>query len=531
MRKWSLLNSLTMAGLLAGAWTRAAGQDVARPLPTEVRPTSPAPVGAPIPPPALAGVPTPPPPPPPAATPPSAVISQDASVPAAVNPVITSDPPPNDKLPFKWTWGGQYRIDPNSANFPFQPLVITNDQHTESFVQQRMRLWATVNPNEHVEGYIQVQLGGTLWGQNADFGKTFNAPFPVPPPNQDVVGVELRRGWVAYQDEECGKLRAGILDWHDSFGDTLASSDYDFNIGGVDWTKVFKECNNLKVVLAALFLSDLPLITTDDVPVGSHTSWLLAADVDQPLGEKSSVGGSVYYLTDRGDYSYPTYAPYRSSWDVWLGVRAKTVLMDTVPVNGFALLNSGEREDLEGVTVLRHTGFAGKFEIGPIEFGPGKFSAQALYASGSDTPGFGTTSEFRTVAQTYRDNFGAQGYWSYLYLTSPNGPADTKDLGVSLQNRGLGLFTVQAKYEYPLCGKLSGTSAVGWLRAANPNPTSGGTEIGTEVSQMVTYNFGGGLKLDVGTAYLFTGDFYQDGPLAPSPHGLWELFSRLQLEF
>ncbi len=104
-----------------------------------------------------------------------------------------------------------------------------------------------------------------------------------------------------------------------------------------------------------------------------------------------------------------------------------------------------------------------------------------------------------------------------MHITSANGPSDVNDLGVSLQDRGLGLFTVQAKYEYPLCKKLTGTLAVGWLRSACANPTSGSTEIGTEISQMFTYNFGGGLKLDLGAAYLLTGDFYKTAPVAPSP--------------
>jgi hypothetical protein len=433
------------------------------------------------------------------------------------------------KTPIKYSWGGQYRIEPNSANFPFQPPFITDHEHVETFVSQRMRVWATVNPNEHVEGYIQMQIGGVLWGQNVDFPKTFDGPkFP---PNEDRVGIMLRRGWVAYQDEDCGKWRAGILDWHDSFGDTLASSDYEFDIGGVDWTKTFKDCNNLKVTLAALYLSDLPLITTENVPLGSHTAWLLTADVDQPVGEKSSVGASVYYLPDRGDYSYPTFFPYKSAWDAWFGVRGKTVLLDTLPVNAFAILNTGERKDVYNETVFRHTGYAGKFEVGPLPLGPGKLSAQALYSSGSDHPGVGDTSEFRTVAQTYRDNFGAQGYWSYLFITSPNGPSDVKDLGVSLQNRGLGLFTVQAKYEYPICGKLSGTSAVGWLRSSSHNPANGSSDIGVELAQMFTYKFGGGLALDTGVAWLATGDFYKATPVGPDPEDLWMLFARLQLEF
>jgi len=88
-----------------------------------------------------------------------------------------------------WFNVGCDRIEPNSANFPFQPVVLFPHEHVESFVQQRMRLWATVNPTENVEGYIQVQIGGILWGQNVDFPKTFDGPkFP---PNEDRVGIML----------------------------------------------------------------------------------------------------------------------------------------------------------------------------------------------------------------------------------------------------------------------------------------------------------------------------------------------------
>jgi hypothetical protein len=463
--------------------------------------------------------------------------SQGAIPPPPADPTVTPNvggipsisPPPGDApalpigpeatMPFKWSWGGQYRIEPDASNFNFHPLFIPNDAQTESFVNQRMRLWATVNPDEHIEGYIQFQIGGVLWGQNLDLPKTFDGPkFPAA---EDRVGIMLRHGWIAYSDDECGKWRAGFLDWHDSFGDTLASSDYEFDIGGVDWTKVFKDYNNLRVVLAALYLSDLPLVTTEDVPLGSHTAWLLTADVDQPLSPTTSVGASIYYLTDRGDYSYPLAFPYRSSWGLWLGVRAKTVVMDSVPINGFAIYNADVLNTDAPQPGVHQNAFAGKFEVGPVELGPGKLSGQVIYAS----------NEFRTVAQTYHDNFGAQGYWSYLQLTSPNGPSDVQDLGVSLQNEGYGLFTVQAKYEYPICGKLSGTSAAGYLRSSAHNALNGSSDMGTEISQMFTYNFGHGLTLDFGAAWLFTGDFYKESPTSASPADLWELFSRLQLEF
>jgi hypothetical protein len=441
-------------------------------------------------------------------------------------------PAPESKLPFKYTWGGQFRVEPNISNFPFQPVVLTPEDHTQRIVVERLRLWATINPTDNVEGYIQAQFGGIQWGSNFDFNKTFNGPrFPAPADLQgDRIGISLRRGWLAYTDDDWGKVRCGILDWHDSFGDTLASSDYDFNIGGVDWTKTFKELNNLKVVAAALFLSDLQLVTTDDSPAGSHTAWLFTLDVDQPCGDKSSVGASAYWLTDQGDYSYGNLPPYKSAYDVWLGVRGKTVVCDLVPFNGFFLFNFGDRTDGEGNVVFKHAGYAGKVEAGPIPFGPGKWSSQILASSGGNQNADNNT-EFRTVAQTYRDNFGAQGYWSYLYLTSPSGPTDVNGLGVSLQNRGLGLFTWQSKYEYPIYGKLSGTTAGGWLRSFKGNPVNGSCIIGTELAQMLTYDFGGHLKLDTGVSVLFTGDFYKPSPTADTPRDLYEVFARLQLEF
>ena len=154
-----------------------------------------------------------------------------------------------------------------------------------------------------------------------------------------------------------------------------------------------------------------------------------------------------------------------------------------------------------------------------------------MYSTGDVNPNDNSSDEFRTVAQSVRDNFGAQGYWSYLVITSADGPSDVNDLGVSLQNRSLGLFTVQAKYDYPIFDRLSGRIAAGWLRSATVNPTSGATDMGTELANVFTFDFGGGLKADFGASVLFTGDFYKTSPAAPRPDNLYEAFTRLQLEF
>ena len=389
------------------------------------------------------------------------------ALPELVSPLVPAAPA---SLPAVFDWskfhlGGQYRIEPNASNLSFHSPTISDNQATQYLVLQRMRLWLTYNPTENVEGYLQMQVGQLPWGTGYDFSKVF--PADITQLKGDNVGIMVRRAWLAAKDETLGTVRAGILDWHDSFRDTMASSDYTFNTGGIEWSNKYEEFNNLKVKAAALLLNDQAFIDTTLIP-GSHSAYLFAWDADQPVGERHSVGFSAYYLNDRGGYSYPTLGAYSLAWDLWVGVRGK-LGFETVPISGFLLANTGERDNT-GAANFTHTGWASQLEFGPMKIGPGKLSMQGVYSSGGKGNTSGHSNEFRTLAQSFRDNFGAQGYWSYLQLTSPNGPGDISDLGVGFQNRGFGLATGQMKYEYPLLKRLSGATAGGWLRSATVNP-------------------------------------------------------------
>ena len=322
----------------------------------------------------------------------------------------------------------------------------------------------------------------------------------------------MRRGWLGYQTDGLGRLRAGVQGWQDPFGQTLASSERHFEMGGLSWARTFPAFGNMNMLLGVFSLFEGDVKRADD-------AMLLTLDLDWQISERHSLGLAAYYLPDNGEYSYPTAPAYDSAWDAWFGVRGSTELA-YVPLNAFAIYNPGQRKELGGAPTFTHEGVALKLEAGPVPIGYGKLSFQTLYST-----------NFRTVAQSERDNFGAQGYWSYLVLTSPSGPSDVNDLGVSLQNRGLGLFTAQAKYDYSIFERLTGTFSAGWLRSATTNPTSGATDMGTELANIFTFDFGGGLKLDFGAAVLFTGDFYKTSPAAPRPDDLWEAFARLQLEF
>ena len=182
-------------------------------------------------------------------------------------------------------------------------------------------------------------------------------------------------------------------------------------MGGLSWVRKFPEFNDaqMKFGIFELVEGDAQLV---------DQSYLLTLDLDRPVGEKDSIGFSAYFLPDRGGYSYPTpvFAPYLYAWDVWLGARFR-LGSAVVPINGFAIYNMGDREDVGPGPTFQHEGVALKLEAGPVPVGPGKVSCQTLYSTGGDTPGGG----FRTVAQSARDNFGAEGYWSYLMLVTPQG--------------------------------------------------------------------------------------------------------------
>ncbi len=432
----------------------------------------------------------------------------------------------------------------NASNFEFHEAAISDSQESQTFFNQRFRTWLEIHTNERVSGYLQVEMGHILWGDVPEFPKTYPGPFS---PAGDRVGIELRRAYLTYGNEETGILRAGIQDWHDAFGESytlgtfgavddydsfaavLANSIWDFNVGGLVYAGPAPLLPGLNLNAGLFALWEGEVRHADD-------AFLLAFDLDRPVWENRSVGFSVYYLWDRGTYLYPITLPggapfaYDSAWDLWIGLRAKTALLG-MPVRGFAIYNTGQRQELGGLPRFEHNDAALKLELGPLPLGPGKVSFQTLYATGDGNPDETRRDGFRTIAQSARDNFGAQGYWSYLILTSPHGPSDVNDLGVSLQNRGLGLFTVQAKYEYPICEQLSGMLAAGWLRSDATNPVSGSADMGIEVANQFTLDLGGGLTVDLGASLLLTGPFYRMAPGAAMPDDLYEVFTRAQLEF
>jgi hypothetical protein len=251
-------------------------------------------------PPAVSQNPSPPANPPAAAVAPS---GQPAAPAAADAPPCTADPTPAGNLPpgivFPFAasaadlcypraiLGGQYRMMFNAANYDYHPQSIGDNQPSQAFINERLRLWLTVQTSDNVEAYVQTQMGSVLWGTNYDLPKTFTAPVTAPGNPNDQVGIMLRYGYLAYHDDCLGRVQAGIQPWQDSFSQTLFSSDWDFSVGGFAWIRKFPEYDDTQLKFGIFELAEGDAQLVDQ-------SYLLTLDIDRPKRTPSAVAPTSF---------------------------------------------------------------------------------------------------------------------------------------------------------------------------------------------------------------------------------------------
>jgi hypothetical protein len=421
--------------------------------------------------------------------------------------------------------GGQHRLMVDGSNFTFHEDRVGTAP--ASVAAQRSRTWFNLHDRESCRFgvYIQAEVGHLFLGDELESAKTAR--------------VELRRGHFWFKPTSYSLLRAGVIGWEDRFGQRptfgdslwaidrsdasrapLANSAWGFQVGGVTFEASVADGWHYRV-------GTLVLQRADRTIVGNGSSLLFTGDVDREVGS-GLIGLSSYYLRDRGNYSYGRFGgpgPSDGNWDLWLGGRAH-LATGRAESALFLIWNRGDISDAG----WSHLGWAAKWAM-DIPFERGTLRWQTLYSTGDDGSDPSRSGEFRTIAQSVRDNLGAQSYWSLVGITSPRGPSDLTDLGVGLQNDGHGLFTMQAGWEHPLSASWSLYGAGAWLRADEPNPVSGASNMGTELLGEARWKMASILALDFGGSWLFTGDFFRTGPAGAKPASLYQLYARWQLEF
>lgn len=373
----------------------------------------------------------------------------------------------------------QYRTMYNSSN------IGSTDNY--DFFRQRMRLQLDISPAEGVGGFAQIEYR-SRWGEQA-------AASDVPFNRLSARGMRYGFG---YADVLGGKLRAGILPVSDQLGDSLFSADWDFNVGGIDYSA---KRGTLGYRVGYLRLSDTMAKVKDE-----NTNFIIL-DVNTELGGGLKLGGHFYSLNS------PVGGALGENSQSWIGVNAGTKL-GPADVNGFVITNSGK------IGTTDNSGTAFKVEAG-LSLGGGSLGVQAVMSTG-DTGGKG----FKTP----QGILNTGGYWGYTYIFSPHGPSDVNDFGAEIGAKGYGMTTIQAKFDYPISSGLGLQVVFGNYSAGKEVAAGKGTGLGTDMGVQLTVKVAEKLNLQTGYATASLGDAGKS-LYGQTESSINEMFARFQLEF
>ena len=389
----------------------------------------------------------------------------------------------------KVSFHGQYRINGYAVH------GARDDSHPTA-ARMRVRQDIDLAFTDQFSTHLELELGHT----NSNISTTSKE-------------LRVRHAVLAYKFSQGLQAKAGLLPLSDRFGDTLYSSDWDYNPLALELEAQVGP-GRLRAFGAALDEGDEALAHDDfdhyEIDYGLKTgpvSWdggVLLAEVAAPAS-----GHQEPHL------NYGISAS--TAWGPW---SLTGLVMGSYTDS--ALLGTGD--DATGVAV--------KLEAtGPL--GPGKLGIMATYASGDDD-GSGFL-PVMALAKTY-------GYWGYTGLLTVQGPTDTGFDGdaVNISNNGHGLASVQARFTVGLTNRLSLYLAGGWF--GNSSTGKGrSSEVGLDALSMLTYRFNRYLALDMGAAYAKVKDGasgYANGvaagafdPQAGDDRDKAALFTRLQAEF
>jgi hypothetical protein len=389
--------------------------------------------------------------------------------------------------------GGQYRVNSYTSQ---------NDMGGGHQTASRVRIRQDVNLefDPRLKTHLQLELGHT-----SDNVTTTNSSS-----RGNVIAV--RHATIDYTGDKGLQLRAGIVPLSDRFGDSLFSSDWDYNPVGLSFTAPLFD-GTIRMFAANLG-EGVETVAEDDF-VHYQFDYVIPFSEDNQLNFGATLANAADPIgTNRVHANY--------------GIGGTLLVTDGLLLKGF-LLGSHTDRQLLGTSDDSH-GFAGKLELS-WKNGVG---LMATHASGdSDGSGF-----LPTMALA-----GTNGYWGYTGILTVQGPTDTGFDGdsVNLSNNGFGLTTVQARYARPLTASLDLHLAAGWFGNTD-SPGGRDSLVGIDLLAMGTYHFNDVLALDFGGAYARLRDSvsgYSSGVIGGASfnqaldreRNKYALFTRLQAEF
>lgn len=399
------------------------------------------------------------------------------------------------------SFGGQYRIN---------SYTLMDKDGAGNIAASRLRIRQNIDLkfSEEFSTHIQFNIGHITEGIGNHTSNTSGSDNLGNAVNTRGVTVGLRHAVLKYKFSDAAILVAGLVPVSDKFGDTLFSSDWDFNplayallgnTGSIDYRVAwFKVAENGEVdeTPAAKTMNDIDGYLLDlGGDLGVAKVGVMGLLIQTPNAAVDGYEGNSW-VGLRGDGSTSGLGWHLSL--VNSSVK-KTPIGTTDDASGIQLLAKvdGKAGRLGwGVLVLNSSGDKGN---------EGFISPQTLY--------------------------GGQGYWGKTGILNIQGPTDTGMDANMLRtdNGGLGLMTIQANVSSPLTDNLGGYLGAGWYQA-NQDNAAGSKDIGSDIYAQLKYSFPNSpLALQAGV------DVASLGKAAPNSGGKTRtataFFSRLQAEF
>ena len=409
---------------------------------------------------------------------------------------------------YKVKIGLQHRVMWNSSNIPISGVTTAADTKKYDFFRQRLRFNLDIQPSDKVGGFLQLEYRGG-WGGSSPVGSDPRGTGLSLNAFNRLQARGVRYGYIYYTPDDNTCLASGIIPVSDQIGDVLFSADWDFNVGGISFNSMAGRAD-----YRVAFVRLIDGVSSTDKNVVSNNGDMLIADVNWPVSETAKIGVHLYHLSVPEELAIEAGLPGKISQG-WYALSGSVEIKST-NLNSFLCINNGSFDGEE------NTGWALKTES-TIPLGAPHLSVLGIYSSG-DKSGASSKNQFRTV----QGMLGTEGYWAYCHIFNANGPSDVNDMGVGLDNDGRGLLSFQTKCEIPLSKKLNSDLVAGWFRASEEN-ADGNSEMGTEISGMLTYEMAKYLNFQIGAAYAFLGKYYITNDRNPDEVG--EIFTRFQLQF
>lgn len=393
----------------------------------------------------------------------------------------------------RMSFGGQYRIN---------SYIVEDDVGRDDRTASRARIRQNVDLlfSEQFKTHLQVELGHTTDNVTTTSSSSRGNDLAV------------RHAVMDYTFKHGTNFQAGIVPLSDYFGDTMFSSDWDYNPLALS-IKAPLAGGTLRAFGANLNEGD-ETIAEDDF-VHYQLDYILPIPGENQL----NFGATLTNIADPAQKDR-IHANYGVGGHYWLagGLLLRGFVMGSYTEEELL----GTRDDAEGV--------AAKLEL----LSSTGLGLMATHATG-DSDGSGFLPPM-ALART-------QGYWGYTGLLTVQGPTDTgfDADSVNVSHNGFGLTTVQLKYARPLTPELDMYLAAGWFGNSD-TPDGRDSTVGYDFLAMGTYRFTDILALDFGIAYALLEDSvsgYPNGVIGGTtfnqPKGEERdkraFFTRLQAEF